>query len=152
MKDSRTVANLFLSLAEKDKKVFTTMQLLKLTYHAHGWMPGLYQRPLIRDEVQAWTYGPVIPKLYEEIRQFKGNPVVGPIAAPPGEELTPEEKYIVEQTYQTYGHFTGLQLSQITHEKGTPWTQTYKGEFGAIILNDIIQVFYQKKAKEGKPY
>ena len=55
-------------------KEITTMQLLKLVYIAHGWMLGLYDLPLISDEV-AWLYGPVIPNLYKEIKSYGGGPV-----------------------------------------------------------------------------
>ncbi|WP_131993555.1 type II toxin-antitoxin system antitoxin SocA domain-containing protein [Dokdonella fugitiva] len=40
------------------------MQLLKLVYLCHAWTLGLLGRPLLREEVQAWRYGPVFPALY----------------------------------------------------------------------------------------
>ena len=83
MHNSITIANRLLEIAnERQQLTFTPMQLLKLVYIAHGWMLGLYRRPLIQDDVQAWQYGPVIPTLYNKIRQFKSSPVQGPIGGP----------------------------------------------------------------------
>ena len=65
---ARAVANEFIHLAKADGRSLTPLQLIKLTYIAHGWMLTLYGRPLIVDEVEAWKYGPVIPDLYQATR------------------------------------------------------------------------------------
>jgi uncharacterized phage-associated protein len=112
-------------------------------------MLGLYGRPLIKDDVQAWQYGPVIPRLYNAVRQFKSNPVVGPLATTVSDQLDNEEMDIVDQVYDIYGHLSGPELSRLTHATGTPWDTTYRpGEFGCVISNDIIEDHYQKRAAE----
>lgn len=147
MKDSKTVANRFLELAEQAGDTLTPMQLLKLVYIAHGWMLGLNGRPLIRDEVQAWQYGPVIPRLYNAVRDFRSNPIVGRIGAP-DEVLTAAEDDIVRQTYNVYGKYSGPALSRITHASGTPWSLTYRpGAFGVVMSNDLIEDHYQRLAQ-----
>ena len=70
MVSSITVANEFISLAKKDGYYFTPMQLLKLVYIAHGWMFGFFNEPLIDDDIEAWKYGPVIPNLYQAIKNY----------------------------------------------------------------------------------
>lgn len=146
--DSKVIANRFLTLSEQRGAAITPMQLLKLVYIAHGWMLGLYGRPLIRDDVQAWQYGPVIPKLYNSIRQFRSQPVEGPLAAPE-EDLDPHEINIVDQVYDIYGGLTGPQLSRLTHAENTPWQLTYRpDEFGLVISNDMIAEHYRQKAAE----
>ena len=57
MFESLTVADGFLELSRERHRALTPMQLLKLVYIAHGWRLGLYGKPLIRDEIQAWQYG-----------------------------------------------------------------------------------------------
>jgi uncharacterized phage-associated protein len=146
MHDSRTVANRFLRLAAQDGKTLTPMQVLKLVYIAHGWMLGLYGRPLIRDDVQAWKYGPVIPTLYNAMRDYRSAPVTQPLRAPK-EALDANEENIVEQVYEIYGKKTGLALSRLTHAAGTPWDLTYEdGTFGIVIPTDIIQDHYRRLA------
>ena len=48
----------------------TVMHVLKLVYLAHGWMLGLHKRPLIKEQVEAWLYGPVILVLYQKYKYF----------------------------------------------------------------------------------
>lgn len=148
MYSSVAVANRFLALARENHGSLTPMQLLKLVYIAHGWTLGLYGRPLIRDEVEAWQYGPVIPRLYGAVRKYRSSPVEGPLRARGGnEELDPIAADIVEQVYGIYGKMTGPTLSRLTHAEGTPWAAIYEpGEFGLTIPNDIIEDHYARMA------
>ncbi len=146
MHDSLVIANRFLELANKEKDSLTPMQLLKLVYLAHGWMLGLYGRPLVKDEIQAWQYGPVIPHLYNHIRKFKSNPVEGSLTCKE-DELSRQEEDIIQQVYDIYGHLSGPHLSSLTHQQGSPWEVCYQpNEFWPIISNDIIEDYYQRQA------
>ena len=147
MKDARTVANRFLERAVQDGDALTPMQLLKLVYMAHGWMLGIYGRPLIRDEVEAWQYGPDIPNLYSAIRHFKSQPVVGPLKSRE-DGLDAEEMSIVDQVYDIYGKRSGPALSRLTHQSDSPWAKVYtRGSFGIEIPNDLIEDHYATLAK-----
>lgn len=148
MHDSITLANRFLDLAEAHGRALTPMQLLKLVYIAHGWSLGLYGRPLTQDAVEAWQYGPVIPRLYNAVRSFKSSPVRKPLPAPcTNEPLSPREISTIDQVYEIYGGQSGPALSRLTHAKGTPWDITYvPGEFGLEIPSDIIQDHYARLA------
>lgn len=145
MNDSRTIANEFIELA-RDKGGLTPMQLLKLVYIAHGWSLGLYGRPLIDDEVQAWQYGPVIPSLYEAVRDYRDKPLTRPVRSR-DDELLGSEKDLIRQVYGMYGDKTGPALSRLTHAANTPWALTYiPGQFGIRIPDDIIEDHYHRLA------
>ncbi|HEX4181377.1 MAG TPA: type II toxin-antitoxin system antitoxin SocA domain-containing protein [Caulobacteraceae bacterium] len=149
MHDSRTVANRFLALAKSRGDTLTPMQLLKLVYIAHGWMLGLAGRPLIRDQVQAWQYGPVIPPLYDALRHYRRDAVTQSLAQPIGDALDPQEEHMVGEVDRIYGRLSGGQLSNLTHAKETPWALTYrKGEFGIPIPDDIIKAHYKRLAEQ----
>lgn len=149
MYSSITVTNRFLTLAQERHDSLTPMQILKLVYIAHGWTLGLYGHPLIREEVEAWQYGPVIPSLYNAVRKFRSRPVEGPLRGGGNEELNAIAADVVEQVYGIYGSLHGLALSRLTHAKGTPWEAIYMpGEFGLTIPNDIIEDHYERMARE----
>ena len=61
---SKAVANYFLEKSDLPAKGrLTQMKLHKLVYFAHGICLAVYNKPLIKDEIQAWQYGPVVPEL-----------------------------------------------------------------------------------------
>jgi len=149
MYDSRVVANRLIELAHQHDNTLTPMQLIKLVYIAHGWMLGLYHRPLLRDEVQAWRYGPVIPHLYSAVRENRGRAVVGPLASDGG-KLDARADDIVVQVYRRYGTIPGMHLSRLTHARGTPWAQMYSpGIFGVAIPDDLIEGHYARYMSSG---
>lgn len=142
MHDSRSIANRFIEIAGERGNTLTPMQLLKLVYIAHGWMLGLYGVPLIRNHIQAWKFGPVIPDLYHAVKRYKDGPVVEKILVP-DEQLVAAEKDLIQQVYDIYGDISGVGLSNLTHQKGTPWHRVYIDGVSRIpIPNDIIQEHY----------
>lgn len=148
MAEANAVANRFLALAAESGNPLTPMQLLKLVYIAHGWNLGLYGAPLIEEEIQAWRYGPVIPDLYNSVRQYRSNPVRDSLQIRRNNGLDPRDQDLVDQVYRIYGGRTGIELSKLTHAVGTPWHRTYRaGEFGIAIPNDIIEDHYAQLAR-----
>jgi uncharacterized phage-associated protein len=148
MHDSNLIANELLDLAAQKGDTLTPMQLLKLVYIAHGWMLGLYGVPLIRDDVQAWKYGPVIPRLYNSIKDFRANPVQGPLNVRECPPLVDIECDLIAQVYNKYGAMNGIALSNLTHKPGTPWALTFKdGEHDIVISNDLIESHYADLAR-----
>lgn len=148
MLDSITVANRFIDNARADGRELTPMQILKLVFLAHGWSLGLYSRPLIRDEIQAWQYGPVIPKLYQAMKDYRSNTVTENLPTFNNEHLSPTQSNVVEQVYDLYGDKSGPALSRILHAPGSPWAKSYDPDiFGTVISNDIIEDHYKQLAE-----
>lgn len=149
MYSSLVVANRLLALAREKNQTLTPMQLIKLVYMCHGWMLGLYGRPLIRDEVQAWKFGPVIPQLYRVVRDFRSSPVADMLAVPTREpELDEVAEDIIRQVSEIYGNYDGITLSNMTHQPGTPWAQTWDLHgWGLGISNDLIESHYRSLAQ-----
>jgi uncharacterized phage-associated protein len=144
------VANEFLRLGTQDSppRGLTPLQLLKLVYIAHGWSLIHLQQPLLNEQAQAWQYGPVVPSLYHAIKQYGAGSIPYPI---PGDtdpqQLSPDAAGLIAAVYRTYGHLSGVQLSNMTHQPDTPWSKawTTAGK-NAIISNTEIQQHYRKLA------
>lgn len=153
MHDSNKVANRLLELATENGDTLTPMQLLKLVYICHGWMLGLYGVPLINDSVQAWKYGPVIPRLYNSVRAFRDQPVSARLTESDRNDVFLDiEDQVIRQTYSIYGQMSGPALSRLTHQDGTPWEQTFEpGVYGLVISNDLIEDHYSMLANKHDP-
>lgn len=147
MHPSTAVADRLLQLAHACGQTLTPMQLLKLVFLCHGWMLGLYHRALIADEIQAWKYGPVIPRLYRAVRNYRNQPVEGPLVQ--GQQcFDPVEDDLIRQVFQIYGHFGGRALSDITHEPGSPWEQVWTGDArNQVIPDNMTEAYYAGLAR-----
>lgn len=150
------VANEFLRLAKEDKpsRAFTPLQLIKLVYIAHGWSLVHLQQPLLNEPAQAWQYGPVVPSLYHAIKQHGAGPVRYPIEGDTDpQELSPEAREFIRAVYAAYGGYSGVQLSNMTHQPNTPWSKTWNGAGkNAIIPNSMIQEHYKLKNDLGENF
>jgi len=106
----------------------------------------LYGRPLVNEPVEAWQYGPVIPSLYHQYKRYGSNPIEEcPEAKPTGFDA--EEENTIEQVWKGYGGRSGISLSSLTHEPGSPWYITIQQSGrGAVISNDLIEDHYRRLA------
>lgn len=158
MHSARAIANHFLEIAQKEDKQLTNMQLQKLVYFAHGWHLALTGEPLLTDAVKAWTFGPVIPPLYNSLKMFgnglvtepikRKNPDTGEIAVVE-EPLTDYEKRLLQRVWQVYGKMTGSEMSYLTHQPGTPWETTWNQEKFSVVPDDLIREhFLELKSKK----
>src|SRR5258708_18250850 len=77
--DARTVANEFLLVTRASQRWLKNLQLEKLVYIAPGYSLAILHRPLVKQEIKAGRFGPVIPDLYRSLRQYGAGIVTDPI-------------------------------------------------------------------------
>ena len=46
------------------------LKLVKLVFLAHGWRLGCKGDPLIREQVEAWKYGPIVRSVYDAFKEY----------------------------------------------------------------------------------
>lgn len=109
-----SVANKLIALAHEAGRTIAPMQVIKLTYFCHAWMLGLHSRPLLDEPVEAWQYGPVIPKIYRSLRRYGGGPVTRQIPNVKEANFDAIELDLIEQVSSKYGRLTSPQLSALT--------------------------------------
>src|SRR5713226_2625981 len=68
--DARAVANLLLDVADSRNLWLTQMSLLKIIYFAHGWYLSETGNSLIKQDFEAWEYGPVVKVVRDEFKTF----------------------------------------------------------------------------------
>jgi uncharacterized phage-associated protein len=160
---AKAVANEFLHLVKDEGRSVTPMQLLKLAYFAYGWHWALADARLINERVQAWKYGPVIPSIYHEFKAFGNDPIDsfatewtpvhkgGKFIIQSQEPRIPEcddfPLRLVRRVWEVYGQYTAIQLSQMTHEPGTPWAETPNREVKGTPIDDgLIKAYFLQLA------
>ncbi|KAA6206042.1 MAG: DUF4065 domain-containing protein [Candidatus Tokpelaia sp.] len=153
--DARAIANYLLDEALKRNITdITPMKLLKLVFLAHGWSYAFATVPLVRQQPQAWQYGPVYPEIYDAIRKYGSAIVTGRIenketGLPYEADLSAGQKDVVDKVLRTYGKRAAFELSNITHQPNSPWSRAIDsaGVYG-VIPAEIMKTYYQNLAQE----
>jgi uncharacterized phage-associated protein len=146
------IAAFFIRKAHESGVEITPMKLIKLVYIAHAWNLALLKRPLISEAVQAWKYGPVIESLYQGFKRFSNSPIPKNEmdSLPRPDDIDEQSKALLEKVWQEYGGLTGIHLSSLTHQPGTPWHTIWEGGGKhtkcAEIPNEQIEQYYALKS------
>jgi len=159
------VANEFLRLSTSKGKDMTPLKLQKLVYFAHGWYLALTGSPLISEPVRAWKYGPVIPSLYKEFKDYGNEPIVTPAASfqvrqgkasivvdrlensGASEQEIERARAVIGKVWEEYGGYSAARLSNATHAPGSPWAQVYvEGSRNVTIPDEKIRAYFQSLA------
>ncbi|WP_206413888.1 Panacea domain-containing protein [Lysobacter enzymogenes] len=149
------IANYFLNKASAEDRALTPMQLLKLVYIAHGWHLGYEGRPLLNEEVQAWRYGPVVHSLYKQVKHYGRGAVrellpTGRFPWSKDTDVDQNTALLLDMVWKGYGHYSGTELSDMTHRQGSPWWTAWvdddgRSQYFAVIDDDVIKAFYERK-------
>lgn len=144
--DARTVSEHLLWI--RRERQTTPMHVIKLTYLSHGWMLGLYDEPLLWEPVEAWTYGPVVPSLYHLYKAWGGDPITA-VPIDRSDNLTDQQRDLIDAVEDVYRNHTALQLSNITHKPGSPWDVVRRESgIGAIIPNELLRDHYRRLSEQ----
>lgn len=155
--DSRAVANYFLS-----QKRLTQMRLHRLIYYAHGWHLALRGEPLMDEFVEAWNYGPMTPTVFHEFKDLGLSPIsrfatdFQPLTGrwdriPTIDADDQATERLLDRVWTVYKVYSSAQLIHMTHEPGTPWSETrskHPGIKNANIPNELIRRFFVEKMNE----
>jgi uncharacterized phage-associated protein len=151
------VANYFLDLAASKGSVLDPMKLQKLIYYAHGWNLAIHKKPLIDEPIQAWRYGPVIPSVYQQFKQYGAGPITSKAHRNYKEyevDKSDEETIVLlNRIWDVYGRYGGITLSNMTHSDDGPWAIAWKehgGAFEVTISNEAIAEYFVQKALKNR--
>jgi uncharacterized phage-associated protein len=131
------------------------MQLQKLTYIAHGWNLAINGKPLVASPPEAWDNGPVFREIWDHIRDYgyRGPhcTLVDPFTqAEIREQLDADEQAVIDHVWNKYKDQSGVALSRLTHQPGTPWSKAYEIRQNAPLSNDDIRQHYIDLALAGR--
>jgi uncharacterized phage-associated protein len=130
--DAKGLANLFLDWSAAGDRPLSPMKIQKLLFFAHADFLIRVGRPLVKQEFEAWDYGPVIPSVYREFKRFKDQPITdkalsfNPISAAPEVsscKLSLVDLEVVRRIFDFYSRLDAIHLSQLSHEFEGVWRQ-----------------------------
>lgn len=126
------LANNVLRRSFEQSSLITPMKLQKLLYFIYRDYLKQTDDSLFSERFEVWRYGPVLPSVYHEFKQFGSEVITGyskdskgdsySVTEPPGSILTA----VVDDNWNRYKNVNGIYLSNITHRQDTPWRKAYQ--------------------------
>lgn len=150
--EPRAIANEFIKL---NRGRMDQTKLQKLVYIAHGWNLAINRESLVEGSIEAWDGGPVMRSIWNHLRDFGYNAAGGLLGKTRSEpfvaDLSISERAIIEHTWKKYNLYSGLELSKMTHQPGTPWTNAYFGKGRSCPISNVdIQNHFTEMAIAGR--
>ena len=124
------------SLGNEDKSLsgnndVTNLKLQKLLYFAQVEYIKQTGKKLFDDSIQAWQYGPVVPKIYEWLKGCGGYVITEfDISLEAADGLNEDIKKFLDWFWDKYSNYSAWGLVQKTHEPSSPWSKVYKDGSG----------------------
>ena len=137
---------LTLAAAEEEPDYLSPMRLQKLLYYAQAWSLANRDHALFREEIEAWTHGPVVRKVYACFAD-SGNAPISPTGNPTN--LDEDDQEFVRSVWEAYKGFSATALRNMTH-KEAPWIEAYRGpkagQKPGIVSHDSMEAFFAQRA------
>jgi len=150
-------AKYFIKKATEESDVkLTPLKLQKLLYYAQGWYLANKNRPLFKDTIEAWKYGPAIPSIYRHFREYGSQPLFDKNIdiSDTDEKIDDKTKKYLDKVWVVYKKYDGTDLVYTTH-KEDPWIEAKSDTISSndfidySISNDSIKSYFQKKINNG---
>lgn len=106
------------------------MKLQKLMFFCHSDFLLAKGTGLIEQQFEAWDFGPVIPYIFQEFKNFTKAPITerayrfDPITAKrvyADCTLLPEDANLLRSIFNLYKNASASALSQLSHKPNSPW-------------------------------
>lgn len=141
---ANNVAKYFIYLAsqifggdDKEREGITNLKLQKILYFAQAYYLAKLGRPLFKEKIEAWAYGPVIPDVYHEFKKYGGRAI---ISKEDKSSISDEDKEILNKVWDSFGGFSARKLVEIAHAH-TPWKEASESS-SKIITHKVLAEYY----------
>jgi uncharacterized phage-associated protein len=137
------------------------MTLLKVLYFAHGWHLAKYGQPLVAQPFEAWKHGPVNRVVYDQLKGLGKKPVCQNLKCFDAKvcgyvearaNLDGETTQFLNNIFDYYARFHAFELSDLTHEQGSPWDVVWQAAEaravpGMFIPDSLIVEWFRGEGK-----
>ena len=138
-------------------------KLQKLVYYVEAWHLVYFDFELIDERFEAWVHGPVVPELYQYLKQFGYNniqvindeldsseKIIEAVAKE--NNLNEEQLELVYSVLNKYGTLSSFELEMLTHSE-EPWIEARKDippheRCTNVIPKDRMKEYYSAQLTE----
>jgi uncharacterized phage-associated protein len=136
--DVFTIEHWFVMRFLQEELLLNPIKLQRLLYLSYGWYYVLEEKPLFKQPIESFKYGPIVRETYRRFKNYGLNFINAGVPTP---KLTKQNLYnsytkvkkrdaeILEKVFQAFKDHKFLTLSAMCHRKSGAWDRTVK-KFG----------------------
>jgi len=140
---AQAMANTVLKKSFNEEIDVTPMKLQKLLYFIYRDYLKSTDIRLFSERFECWRYGPVLSSIYAEFKSFGAKPITKFARNADGSgdfvdlKKVPTLKKVVNNVWDDYKDASGIELSEITHQKGSAWYKAFQENWTFLRDEDI---------------
>lgn len=115
------------------------IRVQRFLYLAQGVHLARLNAPLFEDEIEAWSYGPVVPKVYEKLKVWGNKPITSNISGP-----IPKVNEIIQYVWAIGDGLSNTVLCNWAHSKGSPWEKSYSPFYKKKISLNLMRDYFRE--------
>lgn len=121
-------------LAEESDWALSNLSLQKLIYLAHMVHLGRHGTKLIKEQFEAWDYGPVVPDVYHRLKSFGAGAVKNVFRRVRSIDSSGTEAGVLKDVYDSFSHLPPSRLVSATHRPEGAWRSVYQPGLQGIVI------------------
>lgn len=138
------LSNNILQRGKRDNVEIPLMKLHRLLYYVCVRYAKKTKELPISEHFEVWKYGPVLPSVYSEFEPFRAQPITNyafnakGIATIVDESCNPIFKDCLDYVWAKFKSKSGIELSELTHQKGSGWYSAFQRYSDTISTKEMI--------------
>lgn len=133
------VARYIVNLCLKHGRPVSNLRMQKIMYLAHVYYITKQNKPLIKDDFEAWNIGPIIPEVYWEYSIYASAPII-PFYKEDA-DIDSEKIKVVEKLIINLSAKKPWTLVELTHLKDGAWDRTYRNGQGNREVIPLTRIY-----------
>lgn len=137
------VVNTIVHQAQVDQIALSPMKLQKILYFLYKEYYKEFDQALFAERFEAWIYGPVISEVYCAYQNRRDKNINQYMPDANGDlkkislSTSPDFRKVFVSVWDRYKHYSGIELSKLTHSKDSAWTKAVATKNAFLSDNDI---------------
>lgn len=141
--DAVEIARYVVKKCIADELPISNLQLQNILYFIQKSFLKNKNRVAFEDDIEAWKFGPVIPKVYYRYSGFGSMPITLDLSEPVSLDLA--DKLIIDSVIEDFRNKSYYRLGNSIHHPLGEWYKTVQEKYG---YHDIIPIQAIREEKE----
>ena len=138
------------------KHPISNLKLQKLLYFIQGAFLAANGTPCFDEEIEAWSYGPVVPSVYKKFKRYGSNNIPRieeyvisssanniEIKSCKAINISETDLSFINSIIDKFKYISATSLINITHQFDSPWHKSYKCGYNCIIKKELIRNYFR---------